>query len=460
MGLADLMGHVSVRLGEVVAVSPAPGEGSPPPGSTHADDVVILDLEGRACSGRFPPPSDVQIDLALYRARPEIGSVVVASPRYSVALGSVGRPILPLSHSQSWLALEGQAVWDIDGLVVTRQRGDALAAKMHGRNVCQLPGVGIVHAATSLVGAIGRCDLYEQLARMTALTTSLGAPRLVTASESSAYLDERVSFDPTPSRDPARYYRSFDIPITSVRSFAAAQPVAADELTDVKRQVALACRILDLPGTLVGFFEHVSHRLDRAPGRFVMSPAKRFAHMEPTDQCVVGMAGACEWLDGPLAPAPFRWFHRDILQARPDVRAIVHTHDLYGRAFVLAGRAPRRIWRNGALLAAHEVPIFPVASLVFSPADREACLRLLGDGPVLSILAHGTDYVSDRLEEAAVMAIQREELLRMEHLAGSLGEPRPLGPGVLADLARHAPASADWWASYAADVPGGAAWPP
>jgi ribulose-5-phosphate 4-epimerase/fuculose-1-phosphate aldolase len=131
------------------------------------------------------------------------------------------------------------------------------------------------------------------------------------------------------------------------------------------------------------------------------------------------------------------------------VTAIVHTHDIYGRAFTQAGVAGTPpVWRCGAVVATEEIAIFPQADLLFDPEPRQRAVQALGQKAILHEVAHGTDFVGPTLEAVTVRAIHREELLRMCFLSQQLGEPRPLAAGVLEDLAAIGPSDNAWWRYY------------
>ena len=170
--------------------------------------------------------------------------------------------------------------------------------------------------------------------------------------------------------------------------------------------------------------------------------------MKPEDAATIGLEGDAEWVDGPLQPAPFRRYHRDIFAKRPDVRAIVHTHEMFGRAFALARRNLSPVFRIGVQFA-RQIPTLERPSMVFSDADRAEAVQVLGDSEILHILAHGTDYLSSSLEGATVAAIHREQAYSAYHLALRLGEPRELSESMIAELGEHSPSAIDWWEFYA-----------
>ena len=58
-----------------------------------ADDLVVIDLEGRVVEGNFSPSSDTPTHLALYNACPEIGGVVHTHSPWATSWAQAGQSI-------------------------------------------------------------------------------------------------------------------------------------------------------------------------------------------------------------------------------------------------------------------------------------------------------------------------------------------------------------------------------
>jgi L-ribulose-5-phosphate 4-epimerase len=58
-----------------------------------ADDLVVVDLEGKVIEGRLKPSVDTATHLYIYRHRPDVGGVVHTHSRYATAFAAIGRPI-------------------------------------------------------------------------------------------------------------------------------------------------------------------------------------------------------------------------------------------------------------------------------------------------------------------------------------------------------------------------------
>ena len=66
-----------------------------------ADDIVIVDLNGKVVEGRLNPSSDTATHLALYRAFPNIGGIVHTHSRWATIFAQAGRdiPALGTTHA-------------------------------------------------------------------------------------------------------------------------------------------------------------------------------------------------------------------------------------------------------------------------------------------------------------------------------------------------------------------------
>lgn len=60
-----------------------------------ADDMVVVDMSGKAVEGKYRPSSDTPTHLYLYKAFPEIGGVVHTHSAYATAWAQAGRNIPP-----------------------------------------------------------------------------------------------------------------------------------------------------------------------------------------------------------------------------------------------------------------------------------------------------------------------------------------------------------------------------
>jgi ribulose-5-phosphate 4-epimerase/fuculose-1-phosphate aldolase len=131
---------------------------------------------------------------------------------------------------------------------------------------------------------------------------------------------------------------------------------------------------------------------------------------------------------------------------------VVHTHDLYGRAYALSDRKLEPSYRLGLDIATRPLPTYGRCDLIVDPEVRRQTLDALGTGPVVHEIGHGTDFVADTLEKATVDAIQREAYLAMDHLAQQFGGAKPLPQQTIEQIRNWEMPADDWWWFYTAEV--------
>ncbi len=446
LGLLDARGHLSARLDAGrVAVTPRAVGHAPPPACLRPEDLVVVDLRsGEKVDGLWQPPLDLALDLALYRTRSQVQAVAAFQPLTASAFAAAGRPLLPLTHTEGALVLPTLPTFGQGELVGDEESARRFVRALGDRPVALLPGQGAVAVGSVVAEAGMRCYQLEILARINALVAPFGAAQTVGVEDSA-----RISAQKAPPDDFQDYFDA----VASSRPPSPAVPDPADGSEEgLRRRIAVASRLLYRHG-LIEHLEHISVGLPDRSG-FLMSPRKHLGQLEPEDLAVVSMDG--EWVRGPLPPPPFLWFHRDVFAARPDVDAIVHTHQPVARALVMAGRTVRPLWRAGAEWVRDPPAVYPVPDLMFGETHRHEALKRLGAARVFHEASHGTDFLSRTVEESAVAALHYKRLARLEHLAAQVGSPRALPDAVLDRLAAEEPPPLAWWRYFLSETPAAA----
>jgi L-fuculose-phosphate aldolase len=304
------------------------------------------------------------------------------------------------------------------------------------------PGIGAWAAGSDIFDCLATLYHLEYLAQANAVVAGEPGMRTVAREDSDKiwrqfaghhhYHEFFESLDPGPLAHP---YERF---------LAASTQVPFAEL---KAALAFSCRALWARGTLVAFLEHISHRLP--DGRFLITASKNFGGMAVEDACLLDLDA--NWIEGPRPPG-FKWFHAQLLRERTDVQAVVHTHDLHGRAYALSPRRLEPCYRVGLDIATRDLPMYSRCDLIVDPEVRRQTLDALGTGPVVHEIGHGTDFVAATLEKATVDGIQREAFLAMDSLARRFGAPRPLPARLLEQVRASEAGAEDWWWFYTAEV--------
>ena len=189
LGLSDYLGHPSIRLDEHrVLIKPKHSPRVRGMDTMRPDDMVVIDLAGRLVEGDHEPPSERFIHTEIYRARPEVASVVHTHQPMATLLGIVGMPILPLLHLESPL-VERQPVplFPCAELIVSSEQGRRVAEALSDHTVCHLQGHGIVSVGASVEEATLGAIHLERLAEVNYRVATLGRePRVIPHEEIQA----------------------------------------------------------------------------------------------------------------------------------------------------------------------------------------------------------------------------------------------------------------------------------
>ena len=185
---------------------------------------------------------------------------------------------------------------------------------------------------------------------------------------------------------------------------------------DVRRDLALACRILGNNGHGDSIFGHVSAR---APGdaRFWMK-AQHLGLEEATEDDLVLLDYDGTVLAGSRSRHREFPIHAEVLRARADVACVVHTHPPYSVAVGARRLEIRPIGHEGALFWPPGVPLFEeFTDLVKTGAQGRSVAAALGDGIALLLRNHGVVVAGSTIAQATIAAITLEKAARMQLLA-------------------------------------------
>jgi ribulose-5-phosphate 4-epimerase/fuculose-1-phosphate aldolase len=181
-------GHVSMRLDDGTVAVKSRGAGESGLRYAAAEDVVVVDLDGVPVDGgRQRPPQEVPIHLEIYRARPEVHSVVHVHPLDAVLLTVCDLPLAPVIGAYDPYAVRLLAhevpVFDRSVLVSTPELGTELAAVLGSSRACLMRGHGITTVGATPEEAGLNAVKLSELAHLIVRAHALGAPRPIDAGD-------------------------------------------------------------------------------------------------------------------------------------------------------------------------------------------------------------------------------------------------------------------------------------
>ena len=140
-----------------------------------ADDLLCMDLEGRKLAGRGDPPGEFPIHLEIYRARPDVGSVIHYHGLYATAFTTSGLTLKPI-HVLASIFRDGIPIYGDPRLVSDRRRGAALAGVLGSSRVALLRAHGVVATGAGVEEAVTAAFLIEENAHRAYVSAALGGP--------------------------------------------------------------------------------------------------------------------------------------------------------------------------------------------------------------------------------------------------------------------------------------------
>jgi L-ribulose-5-phosphate 4-epimerase len=184
----------------------------------------------------------------------------------------------------------------------------------------------------------------------------------------------------------------------------------------------------------LGLVDYMGHPSIRIPGtdRVLIKPQhslriKAQDRVSPDDMVVIDLDGNV--VEGEHRPPGERFIHTCIYKARPDVRAVVHTHQPMATVMGIGSAPILPVLHVESGLVERPVPIWPCAKLVTDETLGRDLAATLGDHSVCHLQGHGIVSVAATLQEATIGAIWLERLAEANWRVAAMGrEPRVIPP--------------------------------
>ena len=179
--IIDHNGHCSARRD---ATSFFINSGGAVRGALTVDDIVCVDLDGNLLEGSAKPPLEFHIHSAIYRARPDVASVMHTHPQWSTFLTMTGVPYKPV-YAQGVLLLP-LPIMDSPMSVNTKAMGEKLAATIGGNSAALLKAHGAVTVGGDVVEAFVLAAYLEENAYRQYMAMKIGEPYVFSEAEQKA----------------------------------------------------------------------------------------------------------------------------------------------------------------------------------------------------------------------------------------------------------------------------------
>jgi L-ribulose-5-phosphate 4-epimerase len=192
---------------------------------------------------------------------------------------------------------------------------------------------------------------------------------------------------------------------------------------ELREQVALGCRILGANGHDDYVWGHVSVRDPDGRGAWMKPSTFGFDEITAEHMILVGFDG--EVLAGDH-PRHIEWpIHLEILNARPDLNSVVHTHPPHSIALAASGQPLLPVSHAGTMFVPPEVPCFTqTAELIVTRQLGDQVAGTLAHLHALFLVNHGIVTAGDSIRDAVVRAVLLEKAAHQQMLTHAFGCPR------------------------------------
>ena len=206
------------------------------------------------------------------------------------------------------------------------------------------------------------------------------------------------------------------------------QPVSRE----LRRTVALSCRILAMQGLVKETTGHVSARIpgtDRMVIRARGRDESGLLFTREEEVIETDFDGSDVARDAPLGTPRELPIHGESYKARPRVGCVVHAHPPAILLCGIAGIQLRPIFGaydpSAMQLALDPVPVYPRSITLTRPELAQDMLACMGTRDVCVLRGHGITVVGETIEEATIKAIKLETLARINWHASQPGREVP-----------------------------------
>jgi L-fuculose-phosphate aldolase len=192
---------------------------------------------------------------------------------------------------------------------------------------------------------------------------------------------------------------------------------------ELRQEIISTCRRLDALGLNQGTSGNISVRASHDPADgFLLTPTSLdYDLMAPADIVHVAPDGACSGARRPSSELPF---HLAIMRARPDARAIVHTHSTHATAVSCLRRGIPAVHYLIALFGGADIRCAEYATFGTEQLSTNVVRALAGRRAAL-LANHGLIVVGDNLAHALSLTVEMEQLAKL-YLATLAAGIRPV----------------------------------
>lgn len=199
---------------------------------------------------------------------------------------------------------------------------------------------------------------------------------------------------------------------------------------ELRKSLITACRQMNQLGINQGTSGNISLR--HGDMMLISPSAIPYEQIQPEMIAAMPIEGEYGAWTGPMRPSTEWRFHLDVMRARPEVNAIVHSHPTYATALAITHRNIEACHYMVAAFGGVDIRCAPYATFGTKALSVHA-LKALEDRMGCLLANHGMIVLGENLEKAMWRAVELETIARQYYLSLVLGNPHILSKADIDD---------------------------
>jgi len=159
----------------------------------------------------------------------------------------------------------------------------------------------------------------------------------------------------------------------------------------------------------------------------------KYHELGPEDICIVDYDGAV--VEAKRTPAVETGMHAAIYRSRPDVHAVVHTHQIYGSVFALLNHPIPALFDEVSFTLGPTVEVVPYGLSGSADLANNVAGKLANNANAYIIQNHGIIALGKNLDKAMLAAELLEKVAHIYCVALATGEPVTELPAATREMA-------------------------
>lgn len=187
-------------------------------------------------------------------------------------------------------------------------------------------------------------------------------------------------------------------------------------------------------GSLRSTGGNVSVRIEDRDLMAVTPSSVQYHEITPADICIVDLAGAV--VEGSRTPSVEVGLHAGVYRERPDVNAVIHTHQIYGSVLAVLNEPIPALFDEVAFTLGESVEVAPYALSGSPELAANVAGKLKNNANAYIIQNHGVIVLGKNMEKALLSAELLEKAAKIYCLALQTGKPVTILPDKIREMVR------------------------